>query len=113
MRLLSVLVAPVVVIGGLAIAPTAEADCTSTGGTTICAQGTSRGANTGQGPSGGSGPSVPYPCDYDWYCDDDNWGVNFDVDWNPGIGAPGRPPNRPGGGGGRPGGGGGGRPGRG
>jgi len=109
-RFTSLLVAPVVVIGGLSIAPSAGADCTSSGGTTICAQGDSRGANTGGGP--GSGPYVPYPCNYDWNCDSDgwDWDVDLDADWDPGIGigGPGRPgiggPGRPGGGGGRGGG---------
>ena len=108
------LVAPVVVIAGLSIAPSAGADCTSAGGTTICAQGDSRGANTGGGP--GTGPYVPYPCDYDWYCNDDyNWDIDLDwdpgigiggpgIDPGPGVGLPGRPGNRPGGGGGRGGG---------
>ncbi|AFM16053.1 hypothetical protein Mycch_1245 [Mycolicibacterium chubuense NBB4] len=96
MRLPIVLVAPMVVISYLFIAPEAEADCTSSAGTTICSQGDVRGANTGQGP--GSGPSVPYPCDYDWNCDQWGWDWDVNVDWNPGggIGAPGRPGNRPG-----------------
>ncbi len=114
-RFTSLLVVPVVVIAGLSLAPSAGADCTSSGGTTICAQGDSRGADTGGGP--GSGPYVPYPCDYDWYCNDyDGWEIDLDADWDPGIGIggpgidpgpgvglPGRPGNRPGGG--RPGGG--------
>ncbi|MGB3356912.1 MAG: hypothetical protein WBB00_29625 [Mycobacterium sp.] len=101
------------VIAGLSVAPTAAADCTSSGGTTICAQGTVSGGG-GSGPTG-SGPTVPYPCDYDWYCDD-TYGVywNADLDWDPGpgIGLPGTPGNRPdigGGGGNRPSVGGGGR----
>ncbi|MCV7149933.1 hypothetical protein [Mycolicibacterium pyrenivorans] len=104
-RLPYVFLGPAVVFAGLSVAPTAAADCTSSGGTTICAQGESRGANTGSGPSG-SGPYVPYPCDYDWYCNDTygwDWDVNLDWDPGPGIGAPGTPGNRPnvGGGGGR------------
>ncbi|OKH74392.1 hypothetical protein EB72_16710 [Mycobacterium sp. SWH-M1] len=88
-------------------APPAAADCTSAGGTTICSQGEVRGANTGNGPSGSSGPYMPYPCEYDWYCNDGvTWDINMDWDPGVGIGAPGRPGNRPGGGGGRPGGGG-------
>lgn len=109
MRALGVLAAGVFVVALVEAAPPAAADCTSAGGTTICSQGDVRGANTGNGP-GSSGPYMPYPCSYDWYCDDGvTWGV--DVDWDPGIGigAPGRPGNRPGGGGGRPGGGRGGR----
>ena len=117
MRLVYLLLAPVTVfagVAGIAVAPTAVADCTSSGGTTICSQGDSRGANSGDGPSG-SGPYVPYPCDINWY-DCDNymeWGVDFDVDLDPGrpgIGGPGGPgrPGGPGIGPGRPGGGGGG-----
>ncbi|MGD9622767.1 MAG: hypothetical protein AB7G47_21725 [Mycolicibacterium sp.] len=105
MRLPYLLTGAAVVFAGLSVAPPASADCTSAGGTTICAQGESRGTNTGQGPSGSDGPYVPYPCDYDWYCNDYygwEWDVNLGADWDPGpgIGAPGRPGNRPGGGGG-------------
>lgn len=43
-----------------------------------------------------SGPVVPYPCEYDWYCDD--W--DLDVILDPGPGRPGGPdigrPGRPG-----------------
>ena len=48
-------------------------------------QGDVRGADTGGGPGSGSGPYMPYPCDYDWYCND---GVTWDIgmDWDPGIG---------------------------
>lgn len=107
MRLSILVVAPAVVIAGLSVAPTAVADCTSSGGTTICAQGETRGGGGGGGP--GVGPSVPYPCDYDWMCGSDYYGWEFDLDADPGggIGLPGTPGNRPGGGGGRPGGGGG------
>lgn len=125
MRWTYMIAAPVLAISGLGIIPNiapppAAADCTSAGGTTICAQGESRGANTGEGPSGSAGPWVPYPCEYDWYyCDDVyGWGINIDLDpgrpdfnpGGPGIGDGGGG-NRPGGGGGggRPGGGGGGR----
>jgi hypothetical protein len=93
----------------LAGAPSALADCTSSGGSTICAQGDVRGG------SGGplTGPAYPGYCADPWYCSDD-WGV--DVYWDPGRdqanpnppginndlpGRPGRP-----GGGGRPSGGG-------
>lgn len=108
MRIPAMLAIPVVVSAGLVAAPPAVADCTSAGGTTICAQGESRGANTGGGPSG-AGPSMPYPCDYDWTCDTGyyGWDVDLDADWDPGpgIGGPGGPggpggiggPGRPGG----------------
>ncbi|MCH9708363.1 MAG: hypothetical protein K0U69_02480 [Actinomycetia bacterium] len=112
MRLSYLLIACVVTSSGLAVAPTAGADCTSANGTTICSQGESRGSDTGDGPSG-AGPYVPYPCGYDWYCNGNTWGVNLLVDPGPpGIGLPGPPGNRPGGGpANRPGGGSGNRPG--
>jgi hypothetical protein len=81
---------------GLAASPTAAADCTSSGGITICAQGNVT------GPSGvptSSSPYYPYPCDDDWLCDDG--GVSLVIDPGPpnggiDIGLPGRPGNRPG-----------------
>lgn len=99
MRLLCVLVTPALGIFGLAFAPVAAAECTTSGNTTICSI----------GGTGRSGPSVPYPCQYDYYCDE-SYGWEFDLDADPGagVGLPGSPGNRPGGGGGRPGGGGGG-----
>ncbi|MCH9729353.1 MAG: hypothetical protein K0U84_06720 [Actinomycetia bacterium] len=101
MRLQYLLITSVVVASGLAVAPTAAADCTSAGGTTICSQGQSRGADTGDGPSGSSGPYMPYPCGYDPYCYGNSWGVNLVLDpGSPGVGLPGTPGNRPGGGGG-------------
>ncbi|PRC42285.1 hypothetical protein C6A85_000000111295 [Mycobacterium sp. ITM-2017-0098] len=109
MRLAYLLVAPALVTIGLAVTPTAAADCTTSGNTTLCSQGTSRGSNSGSGP-GTSGPYVPYPCDINWYDCNDYWDVNLDVDLDPGrpgIGGPGGPPapdiglpGRPGGGGG-------------
>ncbi len=100
-----------VVSSALAVAPTAAADCTSASGTTICSQGDVRGADTGDGPSG-AGPYMPYPCEYDYLCYGNNWGMVLDLDPGPGIGLPGTPGNRPGGGpGNRPGGGPGNRPG--
>jgi hypothetical protein len=80
-------------------APPAEADCTYSGGTTICAQGDVRGAD---GVPRAATPAVPYPCENDWYCNTD-W--DLDVAWDPGIDRPDGPnrpnrPNRPGGGGG-------------
>jgi hypothetical protein len=118
MRLFSVLAVPVLIGAGISMTPipVAVADCTSTGGTTICSQGESRGANTGDGPSG-SGSYLPSVCDFDdWYgCDDDwGWEIDLDADLDPGRpGGPGGPgfgnPGGPGGpnfgGGGRPGGG--------
>ncbi|MCV7149934.1 hypothetical protein [Mycolicibacterium pyrenivorans] len=93
MRTSYMFVATVVVIAGLAAEPTAAAECTTSGNTTICSVG-----------EGGSGPTMPYPCEYDYYCDDNYWAVDLDMDPGAGIGLPGRPGDRPGGG--RPGGGG-------
>ena len=100
MRSSYLLVAPVLVIAGIAAAPTAAAECVTSENTTTCSVGGT-----------GSGPTVPYPCQYDYYCDDTyGWQFDLDADPGPGIGLPGTPGNRPGGGGGgRPGGGGGGR----
>lgn len=76
-RLPAVLI-PVAVLGaGLVGAPAAAADCITSAGTTLCGQGSARGANTGEGPGSMSGPYVPYPCAYDWYCDD--YGPGFTV----------------------------------
>lgn len=96
MRLPYLLAAPVMVLYWVSVPPTASADCSSTGGTTICSQGDVRGGGGGGGP--GSGPSVPYPCEYDYMCDDyGGWQIYLDADLDPGL--PGRPGNRPGGGG--------------
>jgi len=95
MRLASLIVAPGVVLSGLGVvaAPPASADCTNAGGVTICSQGDVRGPDTGEGAGSVSGPVVPYPCEYDWYCDD--WDLDVIVDpgppGRPGIGGPGRP----------------------
>jgi hypothetical protein len=69
-------------------APPATADCTYSGGSTVCAQGEVRGAD---GVPRAATPVVPYPCENDWYCGTD-W--DLDIAWDPGR------PNRPGGGGG-------------
>ncbi|MUL81252.1 hypothetical protein FZI95_05635 [Mycobacterium sp. CBMA247] len=75
-------------------APPAKADCTSSGYSTVCAQGDVRGAD---GVPRAATPVVPYPCANDWYCDT---GWDLDVIWDPGRpGGPGGP-GRPGGGGG-------------
>ncbi|MGB8506654.1 hypothetical protein [Mycobacterium sp.] len=76
---------------GMVNVPSAVAECTSSGGVTICAQGTV------SGPSGvpsSSGPYYPYPCEDDWLCDDG--GLSVIVDPGPpgggiDIGRPGRP----------------------
>lgn len=90
MRSIYALAASAVVVTGLLVAPAAVADCVTEGNTTICSFGS----------GGNSGPSVPYPCQYDYYCDD-TYGWEFDLDADPGagIGLPGRPGDRPGGGG--------------
>ena len=76
-------------IAVISIAPPAKADCNYAGGSTVCAQGTVRGAD---GVPRAATPVVPYPCENDWYCGTE-W--DLDVDWNPGppidIGRPGRP----------------------
>lgn len=76
---------------GLIVVPSALADCTSSGGLTVCAQGTV------EGPSGvpeSTGPYWPYPCEEDWLCDDGGVSIILDpgrpdggIDW----GRPGRP----------------------
>jgi hypothetical protein len=98
---LAPLVLPAAVAVGVVVASPASAECTSAGGTTVCAQGSVRGSDTGDGPSG-AGPYYPYPCGDDWYCGD-GWDMDVIVDPGPGrpdFGLPGRPGNRPGGGGG-------------
>ncbi|MHA3020991.1 hypothetical protein ACXPWS_12085 [Mycobacterium sp. BMJ-28] len=60
-------------------APQALADCTYNNGVTVCAQGEARGAD---GVPRQATAGVPYPCEYDYYCGDDDWDI--DVDWNPG-----------------------------
>jgi len=95
MRLVYILMAPVLLVTGLSAAATAAAECTNAGGVTICAQGSVRGPDTGS-----SGPYVPYPCEYDWYCDYDDWDADIVVNPGPPVipdyGLPGRPGNRPG-----------------
>ena len=98
MRLAAVSAAPVVALATfgavVAGAPPAAADCVSTGGTTICSQGDVRGSDTDAGPSG-TGPSAPYPCEYDWYCND-GFGVGVVIGGGDGdVGLPGTPGNRP------------------
>ena len=89
-------------VGVLTAAPTL-AECTSSAGVTVCAQGESRGADTGGGPGSLSGPYYPYPCEYDWTCGDDGGlgSIIAGAGDRPGGGRPDRPnrPNRPGGGG--------------
>jgi hypothetical protein len=78
---------------GLVVAPPATADCSYSGGTTVCAQGDVRGGG-GPGPSV-SGPVYPYPCEDDWLCND-GVDVVFGPIWPGGPGGPGGP-GRPGG----------------
>ena len=79
--------APIAIV----VAPPASADCVNSGGTTLCSQGEVRGAD---GVPRAATPVVPYPCEYDWYCDTNTY---LDVDWDPGgpggidPGGPGRP----------------------
>ncbi|TFV56826.1 hypothetical protein E4P42_17860 [Mycobacterium sp. PS03-16] len=84
-------VAVLLPMGMFASAGPARADCTNAGGVTVCAQGDVRGSDGGTG-GGSAGPYYPYPCEYDYYCDD--WGVDLilDVDGPDGdLGRPGRP----------------------
>ena len=62
MRLRHLVVAPLLVVAGLAAAPTAAADCTTTGNQTFCSF----------GEPGNTGPVLPYECvdAYDYYCND-------------------------------------------
>ena len=78
-RLTSALLPTAIVAAGLMTAPVAAADCVSSGGTTLCSQGDARGADTGAGPGSTTGPYVPYPCAYDWYCDDRGLGITFGI----------------------------------
>ncbi|HPX35556.1 MAG TPA: hypothetical protein PLH92_02085 [Mycobacterium sp.] len=71
LALSAVLIAVAAVDAAVAIGVAAPsgADCVSSNGTTLCSQGSSRGADTGEGPGTMSGgPYVPYPCAYDWNC---------------------------------------------
>ena len=94
---LTLLVAATASALGILAAPTAAADCNTSGYATVCSQGEVR---------GGSGPAPvtaydPYQCSDPYLCYYDTYDplIVIDPDW--GIGRPG------GGGGGRPGGGGG------
>ncbi|WP_099022971.1 hypothetical protein [Mycolicibacterium palauense] len=54
-----------------------SSDCNTSAETTVCAQGEVRGSD---GVPRAASPAVPYPCEYDWYCDT-GWDLN--VGWNP------------------------------
>ncbi|MBI3214179.1 MAG: hypothetical protein HYZ38_10185 [Mycobacterium sp.] len=70
----------VLTAAGLAVAAPAAADCVSSAGTTLCSQGSARGADTGQGPGTlNTGPYYPYPCEYDWTCGGNGFG--FGIGW--------------------------------
>jgi hypothetical protein len=71
---------------GIVAAPTASAECTSSGYSTVCAQGTVRGGS--DAPA--AGPVYPSYCADPWYCDD-GWDIDVVLPIRPG---------RPGGGGG-------------
>jgi hypothetical protein len=74
---------------GIDTAAPASADCTSSGNSTVCAQGTVRGGS--DAPS--AGPVYPSYCADPWYCDD-GWDVDVILPPRPGR------PGGPGGGGG-------------
>ena len=66
------------IAGAMGLAPPADAECVSSNGTTVCSQGTVRGTNNGQGPGTlDTGPTWPYPCEYDWYCNDGGLSIIF------------------------------------
>ena len=65
MRLAYLVIAPIGIATGLAVAPPVSADCTSAGGTTPPVPRDVRGAN-GQGPGSGWA-GAPSPC---WWCND-------------------------------------------
>jgi len=75
MRRRYLLALPFFVLAGTAVAPTAAADCTTVGNTSICSLGDGNdddGLTPNNSPS--SLPFVPYPCAYDYYCNDGyNW----------------------------------------
>ena len=73
MRFRYLLVAPLLLLAGVAGAPTAAANCTTSGNTTICSLGDGDDELTpDKGPS--NLPFVPYPCAYDYYCNEGyNW----------------------------------------
>jgi hypothetical protein len=79
---------------GIDTAAPASADCTSSGNSTVCAQGTVRGGS--DAPS--AGPVYPSYCADPWYCDD-GWDVDVILP-PPDFGRPGRPGGGGGGGGG-------------
>lgn len=78
MQLVRYLVVPLMTTAlagtGISVAAQASADCVTTNGTTLCSQGDVRGSDSG------GGVSVPYPCEDDWYCDDDGWGLGIILD---------------------------------
>ena len=84
---LAMALAPITIV---VASPPARADCTYSGGSTVCAQGDVRGAD---GVPRAATPYVPYPCENDYLCGNTDW----DVGWGgpgigyPGIGLPGRP----------------------
>ncbi|KUI32706.1 hypothetical protein [Mycobacterium sp. GA-2829] len=83
-------------LAALTSTPPAAADCTNANGVTVCAQGDVRGSNTGGGAGGTTGTYYPYPCEYDYYCDD--WGVDILLDVDApdfDVGRPGNPGARP------------------
>jgi hypothetical protein len=80
-------------IGVVTMAPQASAECIDAGGVTVCAQGQVSGPD---GVARPQTPYVPYPCEFDWLCDDSDADVPVGP---PGggidIGRPGRPGDRP------------------
>lgn len=61
-----IVIATLAVLSQISFASTASAECTTAGNVTVCSMG-------GLDDEGDSGPYTPYPCRYDYYCNDD-WG---------------------------------------
>jgi hypothetical protein len=61
-------IASAMTFAALGLAPSASAKCETAGGQIICGQGDT------YGPGRSSVPNL-YPCDVDWFCDDDELGV--------------------------------------
>lgn len=73
MRFQHLLVVAFLMLAGIAAAPTAAAECTNSDDTTVCSLGE---GDDGVTPNNSPSylPFVPYPCQYDYYCNEGyNW----------------------------------------
>ncbi len=87
--ILTVAMASALTAAALAVAPAASAACENVDGVVICGQGDTYGVGRS---------SVPnlYPCDNDWYCDQEELGVIFQQPGNDsGADSQPNPRNRP------------------